>query len=230
MDLFDVLLAVYPEFGSPDVPQASESAFVPYLRPETRHLNLNLNRNLNPKGKNMNKRVIELLRRIQAAGVMGQELEHDFGYRHMINERQRRGKLRRNFEILQSLLPPKTKNDKMSVVQMAAQELVGLKRRKEELQGQNEELTRLMVGGNGGGDQKRSDTATIRVKVGNAGNRSPIDSAVGVAACLKSRGLRVVRLKMEFSPPELSAVVDVEAQDGREAEEAISESLAIGGR
>ncbi|KAF3789012.1 Transcription factor [Nymphaea thermarum] len=215
MDLFDLVLAVNPEFRSPNVPQASVSAFVPYLRPETKHLNVNPNPNPNRnlKGKNMNKRVIELLRRIQAVGVMGQELEHDLGYRHMINERQRRGKLRQNFKILQSLLPPKTKNDKMSIVQMAAQELVGLKRRKEELQGQNEELTRLMVGGNnGGGVQKRSDTATIRVKVGNAGNRSPIDSAVEVAACLKNRGLRVVRLKMEFSPPELSAVVDVEAQ------------------
>lgn len=89
---------------------------------------------------NMNKGMIQLLKRNWEAKKAARGPELQRGYKHMINERNRREKQKLSYTALHSMLPHETKNDKNSIIHAAATEIRRLQSCKEVLSRRNNEL------------------------------------------------------------------------------------------
>ncbi|KAI6694159.1 hypothetical protein NL676_021869 [Syzygium grande] len=180
-------------------PYAASSAVDPYWLPGQ-------DRGFKPNpGKNMNKRMMEFLRRSWAEPRQTGEFESERGFRHMMNERMRRERQKHSYSALHSVLPHGTKNDKNSIVQTACMRIKELARYKQELERQNRELK-------SGPTEKRGDKAgggtKIRVKIANP--TSGVDSMLEVLKCLDNMGLKVSAIQTQCSADELLAVIEVE--------------------
>ncbi|KAF8388178.1 hypothetical protein HHK36_026844 [Tetracentron sinense] len=171
--------------------------------------------------RNMNKRMIELLRAIPTGtSEIKEKPEKDRCYRHMINERFRREKQKQNYEALHSMLPPGTKNDKNSIIRKAAIHVQELQVQKEELQRRNMEIETNLAAKEG----EKAEVATIRVRVGNPS--SAIDSIIEVLGCLKIMKLKAKMIQSEFSALEFSAILEIETQvEVAEVEKVVQRAL-----
>ncbi|KAF3781030.1 Transcription factor [Nymphaea thermarum] len=211
MDAFELF---YPDLGFPDLSDAPPSAFTVYSGARTS--------GPNPNHRNLNRRAIEMLRRIQTAAAGRRMLERSQGFRHMMSERQRRAKLEQEYRILHSMLPCGSKNDKVSIVREAARQLKILKRRKEELQRQAGAAShgpRFADRREEGEEEGREERSSLEIRAQRP--VSVIDAAMKVAECLKGRRLRAMGLRAEtIDSREVSVVVDVLAEDMKEAEKA----------
>ncbi|XP_042486698.1 transcription factor BHLH148 isoform X2 [Macadamia integrifolia] len=217
-ELQNPLLWFSPSPPPPPQPQLNQSTFVRYTRP-TEGLRSEQNSISNPRNqRNIHKRMIELLRAIATAKNENRELENERSYRHMMNERLRREKQKQSYAALRSMLPPQTKNDKNSIVQMAAAHLQNLKSEKEELRKRNHDVEALILAGN--------EDKKIRFRVVNPS--SPVDSMVVLLKCLKDMNLKVRRIRSEVSAQELSADIEIESLiEAAEVEKAVQKALMI---
>ncbi|PIA45214.1 hypothetical protein AQUCO_01700627v1 [Aquilegia coerulea] len=189
------------------------SAFVPYTKPTVPFKLANL-----IKGRqNMNKRMIEFLRTLPRNNTSCEhlEFEKERNYRHMVKERLRRNKQKQTYVALHSMLPPGTKNDKNSVLQMAALHLQELKGLKEELKKNLSHLNERAI----------QETTTIHLRWPFPS--SGIDSMIGVLTCLKSMGLKARTIRSEFSVGEFYSVLEIEQKvEAVVVEKAIQIALA----
>ncbi|KAK3414894.1 hypothetical protein EUGRSUZ_H00196 [Eucalyptus grandis] len=185
----------------PPLPPANPSAFSPY----TNRLP-SQDRGFMPNpGNNMNKRVMEFLRRSWAEPSQIQEFDRERGFRHMLSERMRREKQKRSYSSLLSELPHGTKNDKNSIVQTACMRIKELVKYKQELERQNGEL-KSGLNEKSGGD--KAEGTKIRVKIANP--TSGIDSMLEVLKCLDNMGLKATAIQTQCSADQLFAVIEVE--------------------
>lgn len=88
----------------------SQSAFQPYYDGQGSGSEFGSDNSSNGSGsQNLNRRMIDFVRRSWSASTETKETEDDRSRRHMINERMRREKEKLNYLALHSLLPPGTK-------------------------------------------------------------------------------------------------------------------------
>ncbi|XP_030534018.1 transcription factor bHLH92 [Rhodamnia argentea] len=187
-------------------PLASWSAFSPYAKsPAGLHRPPIQDRGFKPSpGNNMNKRMVEFLRRSWAEPSRTQEFERERSTRHMMNERMRRERQKHSYSALHAVLPLGTKNDKNSIVQTAYMRIKELAKYNQELERQNRELE-------SGLNERRGDKAggtKIRVKVANP--TSGVDSMLEVLRCLNNMGLEATTIQMQCSADQLFAVIEVQ--------------------
>ncbi|KAK6914033.1 Myc-type, basic helix-loop-helix (bHLH) domain [Dillenia turbinata] len=134
------------------------------------------------------------------------EPEKDRSHQRMINERMRREREKQNYNALHSLLPPKTKTDKNSIVIVATKEVQKMQSYKQELEKRNEELMRNLVEE----EDEEIEVAKIRITVNKPS--AGIDSMLGVFQCLKNVGIKIRSIQSNFSYEQLSAVLEIETK------------------
>ncbi|KAF3456865.1 hypothetical protein FNV43_RR01519 [Rhamnella rubrinervis] len=198
----------------------NQSAFVDYSN-RPRNEGGRENHCIRLSAMNMNKRMIEFLRRSWPGRVgNGLELEKEKCYRHMMSERMRREKEKQGFSALHAMLPMGTKNDKKSIVQIATMKLQQMQKDKEELWTRNTELERIL-----GSKEREMDMGTmINLKVKNPA--SGVDSMVEVLKFLKQSRLQTRSIQSVFSPKLFSAQLQIQTEiGGAEVEEAMQRTL-----
>ncbi|GMH28501.1 hypothetical protein Nepgr_030344 [Nepenthes gracilis] len=183
----------------------SRSAFLPYTVGCTDQIGTEGRRS----GPNLNRRIVEFLWRDWMRKVESIKPERERCYKHMMNERKRRKKQRDCYLALHSILPQGTKSDKSSIVQMAEKEIMGLKKRKEELEARMSELQEELMGGN---QEQREDEATAEIKVMVDNPSLGIDSLLGVLKCINSMGSAARFIQSHISDYELSAVLQIDSK------------------
>ncbi|KAL2323775.1 hypothetical protein Fmac_028154 [Flemingia macrophylla] len=197
--------------GKEAFPLATQSAFVHYR--DLPRINYSLN---GSNSQNMSKRMLAFLRKswpVDRKMVDEIENERERGFRHMINERMRRQRLRQCCLALHSTLPHGTKRDNNSVIQMAAKEILRLQGFREELQRKNFELETNLEGvkSNQGG---RREIQYLRVPHPKCGISSMVESL----KCLKDQGVDIRSIKSTFSPHELFAELEIETHEVGDAD------------
>ncbi|KAJ9700559.1 hypothetical protein PVL29_006051 [Vitis rotundifolia] len=152
--------------------------------------------------RNMNRRMMELLRGNWSAIRYAGQPDRGRSYRHMLRERARRENQKQSYLALHSLLPHGTKSDKNSIIEMANHEIQKLQSSKEELKRRNQELKAKL--------REEEMMLNIGLRVGNPS--SGIDSMEEVLKCLKNMDLKTTAIHSQFSPQQLSAVVKIQTQ------------------
>ena len=89
----------------PPPPELTQSSFIPYT---TTCIDAQQNSQLGVNG-NIHRRLIGLLRRIPVTKPEKREPEQSRGFRHMMNERQRRERLSQSYADLNSMIPFRAK-------------------------------------------------------------------------------------------------------------------------
>ncbi|XP_040999722.1 transcription factor bHLH92-like [Juglans microcarpa x Juglans regia] len=209
-----------------EAPPVKQSAFVAYTEgPRIEFGAGNWNSGWN-RGNNMNKRMVEFLRRSWHPKIEIQEHEKERGFRHMMNERARREKQKQSYMALHSVLPFGTKSDKSCIIQTAAKKIQELQRRVEELKRRNKlgvEASMVAVEG-----KRDVGVAKIRVRVPNPA--SGVDSMVEVLQFLKTLGLKTRTIRSNFSAQEFSAELEIETEmvgAADDAEKAIDKEITL---
>ncbi|XP_022138697.1 transcription factor bHLH92 [Momordica charantia] len=160
--------------------------------------------------RNINKRMIEFWRKKwhekNKAAAAGEDLEREKNYRHMLNERLRREKQRKSYLELHSMLPKKTKNDKNSIVQMAASTIQELKTLEAILERRDLELEIALAARKR--EKENGTTTTIRVALANPS--SGINSMLAILNVLKTVGVNVKVINANFFDAEFSAQLDID--------------------
>ncbi|GMY27244.1 transcription factor bHLH92 [Fagus crenata] len=221
MDMFfpQELQSDFIWFEAFEAPQVNQSAFVPFSNTPRSEIGIENSGNLK-KYENMNKKMIEFLRKSWKPRIENQEYEKERGFRHMMNERMRRERQKQSYMSLYSMLPFGTKSDKNSIVQMAAKKIEELQKCREELQRRNFEIEKNLVAMEG----KRVGGAKIKLKVANP--TSGVDSMVEVLRCLKCLGLNTRTIRSSFTAQEFSAELEIETEiEAAEVEKAIQKAL-----
>ncbi|CAL8989870.1 unnamed protein product [Prunus brigantina] len=215
-----ILEALEGEFWlNESLPVLNQRAFVPYTsRPITEK-----GLDKPPNSINMNKRMVEFLRKSWApatARIVTGEDCRERGFRHMLNERMRREKQKQSYMALHSMLPTGAKSDKNWIVQMTAMNIQQLQRYKEELRKRNMEVEAILAAN----EKERVNWSKIRLRVANP--TSGVDSMLEVLRCLQYLGLKARNVQSNFSAQEFSAELEIETKIGAaEIEEALQETL-----
>ncbi|XP_047335785.1 transcription factor bHLH92-like [Impatiens glandulifera] len=203
------------DFTTPIFPaiRTNSSAFIPYNH------RTNFPRLTGGSRINVNRRMVEFLRRTWSPPAPAPaEMEvRERGYRHMINERIRREKQKESYSTLRGLLPNGTKNDKNTIVQVAAKEIVEMERRRRELENQNKEMAarlgKRLCSLDGEDEGSVSYNKKIMLKMANPSSScSGIDSVLEVLRCLKKNGLKAKSIQSNFSNNQISAVLHIFSQ------------------
>ncbi|KAI3469691.1 hypothetical protein Pfo_026354 [Paulownia fortunei] len=174
--------------------------------------------------QNVNKRMIEFLKKRWVAPVQIETIEHDKdrSHKHKISERMRREKHKQNYLALHKLLPVRTKSDKKSILEMAAKEIEELQRYREELKRQNREVEMILAARKN--DEKAVEKAEIKLKV--AYPASGVDSMLEVLRCLKATGSTPTAIQSKFSEHEFAAALEVETKiRAADVEKAVQRTL-----
>ncbi|KAJ9154213.1 hypothetical protein P3X46_027572 [Hevea brasiliensis] len=202
----------------------NQSAFLPYTSTPTTEISAsNSGNRSNPT--NMNKRIIEFMTISWPVRTETQESESARCFRRKISERVRREKEKNGYLALHAMLPLGTKNDKNSIMQVAAKRIHELKRYKEVLKRRNQELEAKSEAM----EVEYARSTKIEFKVRNAS--SGVDYMVEVLKCLNSLGAKIRSIKSTFSDEELVAVMDIETQiSDAEVRKAVQSTLKDVGR
>ncbi|KAM7279648.1 hypothetical protein ACFE04_006782 [Oxalis oulophora] len=178
------------------------SAFVPYVNGE------NWSSTNVPKSGNMNKRMIEILRRNWPMNnhMVAHGEDRDRLTRHMINERMRRDREKQNYLALHSLLPLGTKNDKKSIVQTAKRTIEELKSYRDALDRRKHDEP-LMINSD---DQIQEEWTQVKFQVSNP--KSGVSLMVEVLKCLNNFGTKTRSIRSKFSDQEFLAVIEIQTQ------------------
>ncbi|RZS27839.1 hypothetical protein BHM03_00061367 [Ensete ventricosum] len=204
--------AAFPELmqgiDPPVAPPAAAhwSAFRRYARPDGAQMSeccSSETKSGGDGGRNIHRRIIKMLRRYPK-GEEPSGMETSRGFRHMMRERQRREKLSQSYADLYSMLASRSKGDKNSIVQSAAQYVRELKGAKEALQKRNEELEAKIPRNNA------TDRAKIKISVTNPS--SSIDSMIGALRCLKSLDVEAKAIRSDLSSTEFSAIMTIDTK------------------
>ncbi|KAJ0252572.1 Myc-type [Hirschfeldia incana] len=159
---------------------------------------------------NVNKRVLNHLRKIweEKKNVLAPEKERC--RRHMIQERKRRVNQKQSYLALHSLLPFATKNDKISIVEKAVDQIRKLEEYKQELERRMNAL----------------EAKSTEIRFSLQEPLSGMDSMVESLQCLKSMGTKLNTVQANFSPHEFSATMNIETQiQGEEVEGRVERRL-----
>ncbi|KAK8507279.1 hypothetical protein V6N13_070065 [Hibiscus sabdariffa] len=190
------------------------SAFVPYSG-----IHLGSERSVVSGGRscgNLNKRVVGFLKKSWPAAVDAKDGEKGRCFRHMMNERMRREKQKSSYFALHSMLPHGTKNDKNSIVQMAAKRVQELEWLKKDLERRKQELQQQQ--------QQPNEENRIRVTIENP--TSGIDSMLEALKCLKALDSKPTMIQSFFTNQQFLAVMEFQTQLGAaKAEKAVTRTL-----
>ncbi|KAJ0981581.1 hypothetical protein J5N97_009836 [Dioscorea zingiberensis] len=151
-------------------------------------------------------------------------------FRHMMRERHRREKLSQSYSDLYSILVPRSKADKKSIVQSATVHLKELNKVKEELHVRNKELRERIdkninhVVRPEAEAEAEAGAKIIGVRLMNPA--STIDSMIGALQCVKGMGAMATTIHSDFSGEEFTAVMTIQTKIERsEVEKAVEKSL-----
>ncbi|KAJ8768469.1 hypothetical protein K2173_021622 [Erythroxylum novogranatense] len=173
-----------------------------------------------PCSGNINKRMIEFMRRRFPVRFEAEESESKRCVRHMICERKRREREKEGYSALHSVLPPGTKNDKNSIVSMAGRRIEELKRYKKIMERRNQVLEGELSA------MGRGNVGFTKIKIRVPNPASGLDSMLEVLQCLNSMGSKTSDIQSKISCEELVAVIDIEAQIGTaEIQRAVQRTL-----
>ncbi|CAL9186773.1 transcription factor BHLH148 [Musa acuminata AAA Group] len=187
-------------------PPAHWSAFGRYARSEGAQMSeccSSETRSGGDGGRNIHRRVIEMLRSIPK-GEEPSGVETSRGFRHMMRERQRREKLSQSYADLYSMIASRSKGDKNSIIQSAAQYVRELQGVQKALQKRNEELKAEILRNNA------TDGAKIKISVTNPS--SSIDSMIAALRCLKSLDVKAKAIRSDLSSTEFSATMSIDTK------------------
>ncbi|XVE65906.1 hypothetical protein DITRI_Ditri08aG0037400 [Diplodiscus trichospermus] len=205
-------------------PPVSPSAFVPYPNSPRSKLRLEsapAGCNNGVGSGNMNKRMIEFLRKSWATQIESKDSEKERCFRHMMNERMRRAKQKQSYSTLHSMLPLGTKNHKSSIVQTATQRVQELEWLKKDLERRIRELQTNLATMN---EDKNNEGTKIRIRLDNP--ISGIDSMLEVLKCLKKMDIKPRMIQSKFTNQEFLAVMDIETEMGAaQVEHAVNRTL-----
>ncbi|XVE81757.1 hypothetical protein DITRI_Ditri15bG0091200 [Diplodiscus trichospermus] len=208
-------------------PPVSRSAFVPYQNTPRVQLRLESAEGCNNgvNSGNMNKRMIEFLRKRWLSVTETKDTEKERCFRHMMNERMRREKQKRSYFELHSMLPLGTKNDKNSIVQTATKRVQELEWLKKDIERRNNELRACLNLTAMNYEQQNNEGTKIRVRTDNP-KTSGIDSMLAVLKCLKKLDSKPRMIQSEFTNQQFHAVMDIETEMGvAEVEKAVNRTL-----
>uniref|UniRef100_A0A2K1ZI81 BHLH domain-containing protein n=2 Tax=Populus trichocarpa TaxID=3694 RepID=A0A2K1ZI81_POPTR len=200
----------------------NQSAFVPYICRPWGGSEVGVgSSSIGVYPTNMNRRMIEFMRRSFTVKIETQEPDSKRCYRHKMSERLRRQRERNGYLALHSLLPHDTKKDKNSIMLMAAKKIQELEMYKEMLKRRNDEIEeRLAASG-----IRNVESTKIRIEVANP--TSGVDPMIDVLKCLKSLGTKTRSIQSQFSDQELVAVMEIETKiEAAEIENAVKRTLA----
>ncbi|KAJ4878248.1 Transcription factor bHLH92 [Raphanus sativus] len=159
---------------------------------------------------NVNKRMLNLLRKNWEEKKSALAPEKERCRRHMIQERTRRVNQKQSYSALHSLLPFATKNDKISIVEKAVDQIRKLEEYKKELERRINAL----------------EAKSTEIRFSLQEPLSGMDSMVKSLQCLKSMGTKLKTVQGNFSPHEFSATMNIEIQiQGEEVEEIVERRL-----
>ncbi|KAJ6725922.1 TRANSCRIPTION FACTOR BHLH92 [Salix purpurea] len=186
----------------------NQSAFVPYIcRPWGTGSEVGVgSSSMEVHPTNMNKRMIELVKRSFTVRIETQEPDSKRCYQHMMSERLRRQKERNGYLALHSVLPHDTKKDKNSIILMAAKQIQELEMYKEMLKIRNDEIEERLAASAIG----NVESTQIRIEVPNPTSR--VDPMIDVLKCLKNLGSKTRSIRSQFSDKELVAVMEIETK------------------
>ncbi|KAL0376720.1 UNVERIFIED_CONTAM: hypothetical protein Scaly_0789600 [Sesamum calycinum] len=200
-----------------------QSAFVRYVDQPFDGLASKSSWNGSNHRTNVNRRMIEFLKRSRVAPVLIEMVEPDEDriHKHRIDERMRREKHKQGYLALHELLPLGTKSDKKSILEMAAKEIEELQKYKQELKRQNRGMEMVL-------DARKLATAVekaeIKLKVDYPA--SGVDSMLEVLRCLKNTGSTATAIQSSFSEHEFDAVLEIETKiRAQDVEKAVQRTL-----
>ncbi|KAI5573246.1 hypothetical protein POPTR_010G077000v4 [Populus trichocarpa] len=201
-----------------EIGPVNQGAFVPYIR---RAGAGSESSSMGAHPTNMNKRMVEFMRRSFPVNIGAQEPGSERCNRHMMSERLRRERERHGYLALHSLLPLGTKKDKNSIMQMAAKRIQELETYKRILERRNGEIEEKLAGSG----IVNVESTKIRIEVANP--TSGVDPMVDVLKCLKSLGAKTRSIQSQISDQQLVAVMDIETEiEAAEIENAVKRTLA----
>ncbi|XP_002517016.2 transcription factor bHLH92 isoform X1 [Ricinus communis] len=186
-------------------PVLDQSAFQPYTSIPRSEIAANRS-----NSTNMNKRMIEFMKRSFPVVTTETQKSDDSTrcYRRKMSERLRRETEKTGYLALYSVLPPGTKKDKNSIMQMASKRIQELKGSKEVLERRNYELEvkleEMRI-------RNESTSGKIQFKVHYPGT-SGMTYMVEVLKCLNSLGSKIRSIESSFSDQGIAAVMDIETQ------------------
>ncbi|XP_059315634.1 transcription factor bHLH92-like [Lycium ferocissimum] len=176
--------------------------------------------NVSTNYQNMNKRMMEFLKKNWSPKNGEMKMEREKGHKHMIKERIRRQEQKQNYSALHKLLPMGTKGEKNAIVQTAAQRIQELQKYKENLKKRNDELQMILAES----EKEEVEKANIKAKVNYP--ISGVDSMLEVLKCLKNCGTKANAIQSNFSQQEFSTVIEIETKSGAaELEKAVQNTL-----
>ncbi|KAH7666087.1 Myc-type basic helix-loop-helix (bHLH) domain-containing protein [Dioscorea alata] len=198
--------------------------FVEYSRVRDEHVRRKLELKSNEQ-RNVHQRVIEYLRKIPKTNNPKMEMRVEGNssrlFRHMMKERLRREKISQCYADLYSIILPRPKADKNSIVQSAAVYLKELQICKEELRRQNKMLREKIDTGNilrsKGIDSRteyemKDDNMSIeetKIEVQLMNPVSTIDSMIEALQCMKGMGVKAMSIHSEFYGDEFTTMMTI---------------------
>lgn len=151
----------------------------------------------------------------QQAGTV----ESSRGFRHMMRERQRREKLSQSYADLYAMVSSRSKGDKNSIVQSAANYLHELKVARDQLQRRSEELKAKILGHD-------AQQPCVRVQFEVDEPSSSIDSMIGALRSLKGMNVKTRGIRSTLAGHRLTTEINVETTiAASEVERAVEEAL-----
>ncbi|XP_059315568.1 transcription factor bHLH92-like [Lycium ferocissimum] len=176
--------------------------------------------NVSANHQNMNKRMMEFLKKNCSPKNGEMKMEREKGQKHMIKERIRREKQKQSYLALHKLLPMGTKGEKNAIVQTATQRIQELQKYKENLKKRNDELQMILAES----EKEEFEKANIKAKVSYP--ISGVDSMLEVLKCLKNCGTKANAIQSSFSQQEFSTMIEIETKSGAaELEKVVQNTL-----
>ncbi|KAK1379900.1 transcription factor bHLH92 [Heracleum sosnowskyi] len=174
---------------------------------------------------NIKRRMTEFLISNSTATMQRNEFsEKERSREHVMNERMRREKQTQSYMRLHSMLPSRTKRDKLSITTTAAREVEELKKRREELKRHKTELNKMLGARETSSEGSEMEEAKIRINV--ARPSSGVDSMLEVLKCLKQTSSNIRLIQSKFLPQQFSAILGIETKVGAaEVEDGIHRTL-----
>ncbi|XP_070042279.1 transcription factor bHLH92 isoform X2 [Nicotiana tomentosiformis] len=184
----------------------NQSAFVSFRNKPIEGFGVSGYGNVSANHRNMNKRMMEFLKKSWIPKVGEVKMEKEKVHKHMIKERIRREKQKQSYLALHKLLPMGTKGEKNAIVQTAVMRIQELQKYKESLKKRNDELQMILAEG----EKEEFEKAKIKVKVNYP--ISGVDSMLEVLKCLKNCGTKANAMQSSFSQQEFSSMLEIETK------------------
>ncbi|XP_060181467.1 transcription factor bHLH92-like [Lycium barbarum] len=176
--------------------------------------------NVSTNYQNMNKRMMEFLKKNWSPKNGEMKMEREKGHKHMIKERIRRQEQKQSYLALHKLLPMGSKVEKNAIVQTAAQRIQELQKYKENLKKRNDELQMILA------ESEKEEVEKANMKANVNYPISGVDSMLEVLKCLKNCGTKANAIQSSFSQHEFSTVIEIETKSGAaELEKVVQNTL-----